>query len=951
MGFLRRERFGWCLIVWVMALASRSAVAQKDWVRFDNGVTVSPGLSFEFARPTTVFGSFGEVFTAGEPRFAPPTLFCGRATSETLKTGLSINAIASGGTETGEPVYLIGTSTFQRLSIHIGEGSVERAFRDGNWSGSYVMPIRDTDKGGMSNLLVRQSGTNGGSADMPGYAFGITNGGSIHNGLIVVACDVYELVGEEWVSRRAALAYTTVDRLQQSSPWMIAAMGVPTSELDTRRGSPWSYSAFPVGPDEFVAVWTDYRSPTKTGGLGYATRFVRGSGGKWSSSTIRIARSESPAETEHWHCGGYIRHPDGRESVLISTGDGVADNRVLARTLSFGGAWASAVPIPNTGIDDRSRVFEPSGDWTGVATVWGGVGTGPSLRHNQAISMIAADPELSMLLCGTDETGAAVLSLGYDPDTQTPAWDTVYLPSVTSWPSDGVLNFSMKGAPGGPYFGRIDAASTSPWQAGQRETRILYSPDGKMWGQCMVAETTGSRQAVIYGNVGYIGNLANEAAGFRRIAEPTSVVTRPLMLSPSTNNLLREVVPAPATGVDSGVTITRLNTPDDLPEGVPLPPCEAGNVFFVDNRSEGGRMGLWRVGSDFVDVPAPRRFALLRAWVYALGPESPDDPSTTAQLAIRFADDGGERLDVMSGRLDFDAGAWTPFTLWGSWKGLDSIGSGPDRMWRPSVTLRAKRFGQVEAPFRFLIAWEGVYPDAPTAQGHGLGPQGMGSIERAAVEGLDLGDDWTMLLVGMLPDDQWDNRVGGSGEGSSKTAADHLPQLFSIESDDGSEHVRVLADPPAEGIRLLVDDGAMQHESRNVRTIYWLRGSPVVCVVRSEGGRTRLDYSVGGSMPRFMEVSSSIVPGRVRLGPDAMWWYAIETIPSALADDQLEGVFASLTLRCPADRNNDGVVDTQDVILFLNEWSSGSAGADFNGDGVVDTRDVVAFLSAYAAGC
>ncbi|MDQ7013094.1 MAG: GC-type dockerin domain-anchored protein [Planctomycetota bacterium] len=948
--FLRKS-VGWCLVAGVVAIATRPVFAQKSWVRFDNGVTTSPGLSFGFDRPTTVFGSFGEVFEAGQPRYAPPTLFCGRATSETLAVGLAINAIAAGSSVTGEPVYLVNTSTFQRLSIHLGEGSVERAFRDGNWSTAYVMPIRDEDMGGMSNLLVRQTGANGGSASMPGYAFTLTNGGSIHNGLIVVACDVYEPAGEAWVSRRAALAYTTVDRLQKSSPWIIAAMGAPTSALDTRRGSPWSYSAFPVGPDEFVAVWTDYRSPTKTGGLGYATRFVRGSGGEWSSSTIRIAESESPMQTEHWHCGGYIKHPDGRESVLISIGDGVADNRVLARTLAFGGAWASAAAIPDTGIDDRSRVFEPSGDWTEVATVWGGTGTSPSLRHNQAISMIAADPECSMLLCGTDETGAAVLSLTYDPDTQTPAWDTVYLPSVTSWPSDGVLNFSMQGTPGGPYFGRIDAAATAPWQAGQRETRILYSPDGQLWGQCMVAGTSGSRQAVIHGHVGYIGNLTNDAAGFRRIEEPVSVVARPLMLSPSTDNLLREVVPAPATGVDSGVTITRLNAPDDLPEGVPLPPCEAGNVFSLDNRSTGGRMGLWRLGSDFVDVPAPQRSALLRAWVYALGPDDADDPSTTAQLSIRFSDDQGERLDVLSGRLDFDAGAWTPFTLWGTWNALDSTGNGPDRKWRPSATLRAQKSGQVEAPSRFLIAWEGVYPDAPTAQGHGLGPQGTGSVERATIDGLDLGDEWTMLLVGMLPNDQWDNRVGGSGVGSSKTATGHLPQLFAIENDEGSGHVRVLADPPAEGIRLLIDDGSTPRESRNVRTLYWLRGSPVVCVVRVEDGRTRLDYSVGGSEPKFMELSSSITPGRVRLGPDAMWWHAVEAVPFVLADDQLEDVFASLTISCPADRNNDGVVDTRDVILFLNQWSSGMAVADFNGDGVVDTRDVVAYLNAYAAGC
>lgn len=54
---------------------------------------------------------------------------------------------------------------------------------------------------------------------------------------------------------------------------------------------------------------------------------------------------------------------------------------------------------------------------------------------------------------------------------------------------------------------------------------------------------------------------------------------------------------------------------------------------------------------------------------------------------------------------------------------------------------------------------------------------------------------------------------------------------------------------------------------------------------------------------------------------------------------------------CAADFNGDGVVNTLDVLAFLNAWNSGGSGADFNGDGVIDTRDVLAFLNAWSAGC
>ena len=54
---------------------------------------------------------------------------------------------------------------------------------------------------------------------------------------------------------------------------------------------------------------------------------------------------------------------------------------------------------------------------------------------------------------------------------------------------------------------------------------------------------------------------------------------------------------------------------------------------------------------------------------------------------------------------------------------------------------------------------------------------------------------------------------------------------------------------------------------------------------------------------------------------------------------------------CIADFNGDGTVNTQDVLAFLNAWSSGDASADINGDGDVNTQDVLAFLNLWNVGC
>lgn len=54
---------------------------------------------------------------------------------------------------------------------------------------------------------------------------------------------------------------------------------------------------------------------------------------------------------------------------------------------------------------------------------------------------------------------------------------------------------------------------------------------------------------------------------------------------------------------------------------------------------------------------------------------------------------------------------------------------------------------------------------------------------------------------------------------------------------------------------------------------------------------------------------------------------------------------------CRVDLNNDGQVNTQDFLVYLNLWSAGNSTADWNGDGVVNTIDFVGFLNDWVAGC
>ncbi len=58
-----------------------------------------------------------------------------------------------------------------------------------------------------------------------------------------------------------------------------------------------------------------------------------------------------------------------------------------------------------------------------------------------------------------------------------------------------------------------------------------------------------------------------------------------------------------------------------------------------------------------------------------------------------------------------------------------------------------------------------------------------------------------------------------------------------------------------------------------------------------------------------------------------------------------------VALRCPADFNDDGVLDVFDVLGFLNAFSAQHSSADLINDGIYDFFDVQRYLSLYSQGC
>jgi len=66
--------------------------------------------------------------------------------------------------------------------------------------------------------------------------------------------------------------------------------------------------------------------------------------------------------------------------------------------------------------------------------------------------------------------------------------------------------------------------------------------------------------------------------------------------------------------------------------------------------------------------------------------------------------------------------------------------------------------------------------------------------------------------------------------------------------------------------------------------------------------------------------------------------------------DYSRGVFMA-DIECPADVNEDGVVDSDDTTAFFVLWEASDPAADFDGTGAIDSEDVVAFFKRLDSGC
>jgi hypothetical protein len=56
-------------------------------------------------------------------------------------------------------------------------------------------------------------------------------------------------------------------------------------------------------------------------------------------------------------------------------------------------------------------------------------------------------------------------------------------------------------------------------------------------------------------------------------------------------------------------------------------------------------------------------------------------------------------------------------------------------------------------------------------------------------------------------------------------------------------------------------------------------------------------------------------------------------------------------LNCPGDLDNNGIINTTDLLIFITFFGTSNVNADLNGDGFVAVTDLIVFITLIGTGC
>lgn len=174
---------------------------------------------------------------------------------------------------------------------------------------------------------------------------------------------------------------------------------------------------------------------------------------------------------------------------------------------------------------------------------------------------------------------------------------------------------------------------------------------------------------------------------------------------------------------------------------------------------------------------------------------------------------------------------------------------------------------------------------------------------------------------------------------ASNTASDHRPVIvdFILPTDNES--------PPGPFDLVSPADGSTDTDRESLYTWEASTGADSYTItIATDAGMTDVVLEVAGLTDESYQVDGPV------LDPCTIYFWGVNAF-NANGQTQSDTFPAFLQTAGVADFNNDGTINTVDVLDFLNAWAAGDLAADVNLDDDVNTLDVLFFLNAFNTGC
>lgn len=871
-----------------------------------SGSIVATGLSPTLVRNAIAYDLDGSEVAVDTGRFDRARLMVPAPSPTVIEDTITVKTLDGGLDLDGTPVTLTLNTTNTTLIVAKGAGALASHLAGGSPDDVYTLDYSDATKNGGNNLLKGQSN------DIASYRFDPA-GGMIHDGMVYMQCTVeFNTTGTTWVIQRTALLYASIADLiaGTSDPWVIAGISAAFTNSPDNSGSHWSITKWAVASDELLIEWCDYRGANgKDGGMAFESRFTK-SGSVWSlDTTILLDVEYNASYTDmHYHCGGVIVHGDGDRSVLIATGDTAEFNHLLATTLTSGGQYSDSSAVSGTGIGGVGTIEGLGTGWSTPAIVYGSIsvgGSGTTIGHNfnQVISMVPGASDFSSILCGNDESCAAILKLTYDPDTTLPRFETVYLPTSSSVVGEDSITFGLRAfQPGGPYLALTKIGPGA--DAANESTRIIYSADGANWGQ-LYHVSGGSEQIApvfegsgvcIYGRPSSGNDAVSIPIGTPRASTPVSIrgqssanVIQAPGGSSSIANRFRpstfdaagltnvevsdangvvlihrfpEAITAYAGGADQPANWGEMETLYGEP--IPLPPCHTEHVYEIrdDSATSGFYGDFWPTSRVRTITPAGSGGVGFRLWVYALpidGTNNDNQVTVKLEFQLQASPTSGATNLANIESVEVETGRWVPVTFWQDIADFYAAAyTAPIRH-----TLRVcENLGQSSAATdvqgqRFLIAFDQFWNGATSPDGFG-GYTSTAEPETLTIDLPEARDTYTAYIMGWVPEDSWDQRTNTDGGGALTY------DLLTMASAGDADVLTVRADT-ANG-KVVASTDSTSGSAGTDDTAWFGRGTPLLIAVVSDGTGITARSRVGHAPVAEVTVADVFDATKVTLG-------------------------------------------------------------------------------------